>query len=111
MLLQARDTLAGSATLNWHADRHIAQWDGITVSGSPLRVTTLDLSDRKLTGTIPPQLAALANLEGLGLSDNQLSGPIPPELGILTKLEVVGLVNNQLTGPIPPHCWPSRATN
>ena len=71
VLLQVRDMLAGSATLNWSADRPVADWDGITVSGSPLRVTELDLSERKLTGVIPPQLGTLANLQVLDLHDNQ----------------------------------------
>ncbi len=42
-LLEARDTLAGSGSLNWSADNPISQWDGITVSGSPLRITKLVL--------------------------------------------------------------------
>ena len=29
-LLAARDTLAGSATLNWSADLAIEDWDGVT---------------------------------------------------------------------------------
>ncbi len=28
-LLAARDTLAGSATLNWEADRPIGEWEGV----------------------------------------------------------------------------------
>ena len=38
-LLAGRDTLAGDATLNWSVDVPIADWDGVTVSGSPERVT------------------------------------------------------------------------
>ena len=37
-LLAARDTLAGSATLNWSADLAIEDWDGVTVRGLPRRV-------------------------------------------------------------------------
>ena len=40
-LLAARDTLAGSATLNWSADLAIEDWAGVTVGGSPERVTEL----------------------------------------------------------------------
>ena len=101
-LLQARDTLAGSATLNWSGDRAITYWDGIIVGGEPLRVTTMVLSDRKLSGTIPPELAALANLQELDLHNNQLSGPIPLQLGTLVNLQGLWLYSNQLTGPIPP---------
>ena len=55
-LLAARDTLAGDATLNWSADTPIADWDGITLEGTPLRVTRLSLVRRGLTGQIPPEL-------------------------------------------------------
>ena len=124
-LLAARDTLAGSGTLNWSGNNAIASWDGVTIDGSPLRVTKLVLRDRQLTGTIPPELGGLAslvelnlgdnrltglipselssltNLEQLDLSLNQLSGAIPTELGNITKLQVLFLSYNQLTGPIP----------
>ena len=32
-LLAGRDTLAGTATLDWSADVPIAQWEGVTVGG------------------------------------------------------------------------------
>ena len=101
-LLQVRDTLAGSATLNWHEARPIANWEGITVSGLPPRVTRLNLFERELTGSIPPELGTLANLESLDLRVNELTGPIPPELGALANLQSLGLGYNQLTGSIPP---------
>ena len=78
-LLAARDALAGSATLNWSGSTAIGSWDGVTVSGSPLRVTNLALHESQLTGTIPPELGSLANLHELHLWGNQLSGPIPSQ--------------------------------
>ena len=100
-LLQVRDTLAGSATLNWRTDRDVSDWDGVAVSGVLPRVTGLNLPYHELTGTIPPKLGGLTNLENLDLRCNQLSGPIPPELAVLTNLENLDLSSNQLTGPIP----------
>ena len=61
-LLAGRDTLAGDATLNWSVDVPIADWDGVTVSGSPERVTELDLSSKGLNGEIPPELGSLNSL-------------------------------------------------
>ena len=98
-LLAARDILAGSATLNWSASNPIGQWEGVTLAGSPLRVT--ELNPWRLTGEIPAELGALANLQELRLNDNQLTGEIPPELGELANLEVLDLSSNQLTGEIP----------
>ena len=108
-LLAARDTLAGSGTLNWSGSTAIAAWDDVTLSGSPLRVTSLVLSDSQLTGTIPPELGNLNNLERLNLTRNQLTGDIPPELSLLTNLQLLALGGNQLTGPIP--TWLVNITN
>ena len=108
-LLAARDTLAGSGTLNWSGSTAIAAWDGVTLSGSPLQVTSLVLSDSQLTGTIPPELGNLNNLERLNLTRNQLTGDIPPELSLLTNVQLLALGGNQLTGPIP--TWLVNITN
>ena len=100
-LLAARDTLAGTGTLNWSADVPIEDWDGVTLGGSPLRVTELRLPEKGLTGEIPAGLGSLTRLEGLYLRDNQLSGTIPTQLGSLTNLKELSLTRNQLSGEIP----------
>ena len=100
-LLAARDTLAGSGGLNWSGSAAISSWDGVALSGSPQRVAGLVLSDSRLTGTMPPELGNLNNLERLNLTRNQLTGPIPPELSLLTNLQELYLWENQLTGPVP----------
>ena len=101
VLLAARDILAGSATLNWGARRPIAQWEGVSAFGSPLRVTSLYLQRKGLSGEIPEELGNLANLGQLYLFDNQLTGEIPAELGGLTNLSELSLSDNQLIGEIP----------
>ena len=58
-LLTLRDALAGTATLDWSEDTAISSWDGVTVGGTPMRVTALDLESRSLTGSIPPGLGVL----------------------------------------------------
>ena len=100
-LLSAWDTLAGTATLDWSADLLIENWDGVTVSGTPPRVTSLGLQHLQLTGTIPAELGSLTNLTHLYLYRNQLSGKIPSELGSLTNLLRLNLSGNQLSGEIP----------
>ena len=100
-LLSARDTLAGTATLDWSADLAIGNWEGVTVSGTPPRVITLDLPFRQLKGTIPDDLGSLTNLTDLSLGYNELNGEIPAELGGLTNLTDLSLGHNQLSGEIP----------
>ena len=100
-LLEARDALAGSGSLNWSESAPIAEWDGITLRGRPARVGWLDLRAKGLDGSIPSELGSLSNLTYLNLRTNDLSGPIPASLGTLTNLIVLNLNGNDLTGSIP----------
>ena len=112
LLLGAKDTLRGTETLNWSADTAIASWEGITVSGSPSRVTQLEIdgwnSEQRigreilLSGTIPAALGGLSKLQRLTLSRNALTGTIPAEIGFLSELTSIQIYSNQLTGGIPP---------
>ena len=100
-LLAVRDSLAGDATLDWSVGAPTASWDGVTVSGTPKRVTRLVLPERHLKGTIPAKLGSLTGLTNLDLRGNRLSGSIPAELGRLSNLEVLYLHGNRLSGSIP----------
>ena len=100
-LLGARYALAETGKLNWSAGTPIAEWDGVTIGGTPQRVTELNLYGSQLTGAIPSELGNLTNLRALLLSNNQLSGPIPGALGGLSNLEALDLWGNELTGAIP----------
>ena len=99
VLLAAKDTLRGTASLNWSTTSLINAWEGILVSNS--RVTRLSLRGRRLTGNIPAVLGNLSQLQVLNLRDNQLVGNIPVELGSLSNLQKLNLRDNRLTGPIP----------
>ncbi len=124
-LLAARDTLAGTASLNWSPNLLINAWDGVAPAGSPSRVYVLhltanvDTKGKALTGQIPSELGRLTGLRRMFLGNptrvcsesgcrdiedsehNRLTGPIPPELGNLTNLEKLYLFGNQLSGEIP----------
>jgi len=101
VLLEIRDKLDVTNSLNWDTQLAMTSWDNVRVSGSPSRVTWMDPGARQLTGPIPPVFGQLSNLRGLWLQGNQLTGPIPPELGQLSQLDDLVLSNNQLTGEIP----------
>lgn len=87
--------------LNWRSDLHLADWEGVVISGSPPRVRELKLPGLGMSGTIPPNLGDLSALRRLDLRWNDLSNGIPPELGDLTELRVVDLSGNKLYGRIP----------
>ena len=127
-LLRARDNLEnGARILNWSVVRPISQWDGVTVSGTPQRVTRLYLRSLGLVGTLPADLNSLTMLTRLWLHNNSLAGEIPDlsglrnleslwlsgsnmnlsgdisrlGLGSKTRLDTVSLWGNRLTGSIP----------
>ena len=100
-LLSARDALAGDGTLNWSSAIGMELWDGITLGGSPLRVTALEWEYKGLSGRLAPELGSLAELRVLNLNGNDLHGAIPPQLADLSKLEELDLLSNELSGPIP----------
>ena len=76
-----RDALAGEDRLNWSVDVSVPRWDGVTVAGTPPRVTGLNLRNRGLAGVIPPELASLPpTLVRLHLVENAITGCVPERL-------------------------------
>ena len=108
-LLQARSRLEGGARLlSWSEYIPVNNWNGVTVRGTPARVTRIilrggraELYSGKLQGTIPAELGDLSMLTELNLHSNQLTGTIPAELNGLSRLEKLLIHNNRLSGTIP----------
>ncbi len=109
-LLAAKPILIGDRTqaiLNWSPDVAMFRWDGITIDRTYAHVAKISLSSNDsvptndLSGSIPPELGNLTNLDMLSLSGNALTGSIPPELSNLTNLDRLWLSDNALTGSIP----------
>ena len=102
VLLTFKDTLRGTATLNWSTDLPITEWEGVRRGGTQSQyVRALFLPDLELDGAIPAGLSGLRDLRRLDLDGNALTGSIPAELGSLEDLEQLYLFENQLTGSIP----------
>ena len=102
-LLAMRDVLEGDgAELNWSLGRPTADWEGVALDGTPLRVTGLDLANRELKGEIWGWLGELEELADLRLDGNALTGMIPSKLQLLSKLNTIRLGGNALSGCVPP---------
>ncbi|MFO7891109.1 MAG: choice-of-anchor D domain-containing protein, partial [bacterium] len=93
--LQSQDSLALIALYNstdgdnWTDNSNwlsqpIEEWYGVTVNNG--YVTSLELNDNNLNGTIPSELEKLFKLEVIKLNSNQLTGTVPTSLTKLTNL-------------------------
>ncbi|WOH09959.1 hypothetical protein DCAR_0729420 [Daucus carota subsp. sativus] len=69
--------------------------------GNLSALTTLNLSNNLLNGTLPAELSQLRSLEQLILSNNYLTGEIPATLGLYSKLGLLDLSWNKFFGAIP----------
>ena len=98
-LYEATGAADWADSTNWKTDAPLSQWYGVG-TGDRGRVMELELGNNGLTGSIPPELADLADLERLFLHGNGLTG-LPRELGRLVNLTDLDLRWNNLTGPVP----------
>ncbi|KAK9071131.1 hypothetical protein SSX86_009699 [Deinandra increscens subsp. villosa] len=65
------------------------------------QLTTIDLSDNKLSGPIPTSLFSLPNLQTLNLRSNSFSGTVPPVMPNLKSIETLDISHNLLSGNLP----------
>ena len=100
-LYNALDGPNWKSSTNWLSDTPLDAWHGVTLDGDRY-VTSLNLGNNNLKGSIPAVLGRLSRLVGLALDSNDLTGEIPAELGQLTRLTHLYLFSNRLTGNIPP---------
>ena len=101
VLLEAKNILVAEPSLNWSADVPMEEWEGVTLGGSPQRVTGLHFKDRGLKGELAVELDYLWGLEELDLTGNQLTGGMP-HFGNSRSLEFLNLGANRLSGEINP---------
>ena len=84
----------------WLQNNTPCSWSGINCSMATGAITHIMLPGNNLQGSIPAELGNITGLNWLDLSDNRLVGEIPPQLADSGLGQLV-LRNNALTGPIP----------
>jgi Leucine-rich repeat (LRR) protein len=65
------------------------------------RWVTLSMVRNNVSGTLPPEVGNLTDLESMLLSDNKISSSVPAAFGSLTQLYVLDLADNVVSGSIP----------
>jgi hypothetical protein len=65
------------------------------------RVTSINLSNNWLYGTLPTEIGQLTELSYLNLYANQLSGSLPAEITNLSNLQSLNIGGNLITGQLP----------
>eukprot|EP00899_Mesostigma_viride_P007703 jgi/Mesvir1/16934/Mv15793-RA.1 len=98
-LLAVKETLFHAGALDDWVGSIYCNWTGILCVGTD--VTSIDLSQSEIAGTINRAIGELTTLRSLDLSGNYLSGVLPSELGNLTSLESLSLSFNSISGFIP----------
>ncbi len=100
-LVQLYNSTNGSTWSNnsgWLSDP-VQDWHGVTLTNN--RVTALFLQGNNLTGTLPPAIGDLEELQTLFLVGNAIGGNLPPQIGNLSKVTLLYLLGNSFTGPLP----------
>lgn len=76
----------GILATNWSSTTSYCNWFGVSCNAHHGRLTSLNLSNMGLEGTIPPQVSNLSFLASLDLSDNYFHASLPNEIGkVLTE--------------------------
>ncbi|KAL7242122.1 hypothetical protein ACSBR1_014655 [Camellia fascicularis] len=86
---------------NWSSATSICNWIGVSCGKHHHRVTTLNLPDMGIGGTIPPHIGNLSFLSYFNITNNTFHGTIPPHIGNLSFLSYFNITNNTFHGHLP----------
>ncbi|KAG4175838.1 hypothetical protein ERO13_A11G210400v2 [Gossypium hirsutum] len=103
-LLDAKSSITDdpqSYLSNWNESTSLCSFTGVTCDHTGHHVTSIDLTNFNLSGTLSPSFSYLRFLRNFSVAANQLSGPIPTELAALSALRYLNLSNNVFGGSFP----------
>ncbi len=85
---------------NWLTDAPLGWWHGVDTN-SDGEVTSVNLNNNGLTGTLPASIGGLESLTQLVVSNDGIGGTIPSSLADLRELNTVWIAGTDVTGQIP----------
>ena len=88
---------------NWNTAKPVSTWFGVSIikiDGKDF-VSSINLYNNNLVGSIPVNLAVLKELSLLNLPQNKLDGIVPDELKNNKKLRTINLYGNTITQTKP----------
>jgi hypothetical protein len=90
--------------LKWLGRTSVCEWEfvncSITMNNEQI-ITGIELTELKLEGKLPSELALLSNLTNIRVLPNFLTGSIPHEIWNLTQLEELSVFQNRFHGTFP----------
>ena len=102
------DQWSEKARQNWCTDVSLDKWAGVTLNEEKTHVVSLRFTDAGLTGTLPPEMEELTELEEFTVFTNSTvtlptfsAVPFPEVLGKLKSLKQLYINNALFTGAIP----------
>ncbi|CAI5488324.1 unnamed protein product, partial [Closterium sp. Naga37s-1] len=87
-------------TDTWAENADCNGFGSVTCNGAGF-VTTIDLKQNDLTGSLPATISVFNSLEYLYIEENYLSGSLPSTFSKLVSLKEFVANNNQISGPLP----------
>ncbi|KAL8231720.1 hypothetical protein R6Q57_001498 [Mikania cordata] len=75
-----------------------SNWTGITCDHNTFAVTSLDISNLNLSGTLSPVITHLRSLENVSVAGNGFSGAFPTRIHELKRLRFLNISNNMFNG-------------
>ena len=94
-LYKATDGANWKNNTNWLSDRPLEEWHGVTVVND--RVWRLNLNSNNLSGSLPPELTGLSNLEMLEMGWNNITSISERPFAGLESLRLLQLNSNKIT--------------
>ncbi|GMN24731.1 hypothetical protein TIFTF001_049165, partial [Ficus carica] len=90
----------GSGLDDWLPSSSHCSFSGVTCDEES-RVTSLNVTNLRLFGYLPPEIGLLNRLVNLTMSSDNLTGKLPPEMANLTSLRLFNISNNFFQGRFP----------